>query len=155
MAAKTKKTKAPKAQKTDSINLVALKPGLKPELAPTPPLPQPEVEEVEEVEDVPSPQQEDSTESSSSRVWGLKVLEEGISAAGTVLRSGDKIWAVAPWGQRVIAEIVTLYEGEEGEAWAYYEPVVIDPPGDWGWIGGCARCLDLASAQQKASLAVC
>ncbi len=43
----------------------------------------------------------------------LVTLPEATNAAGEVLHVGDQIMVRAPWGERVIAEIVMIYQGSD------------------------------------------
>jgi hypothetical protein len=88
----------------------------------------------------PEPNQRPHIESKPQRaeIKTLQTLSEATNAKSEVFQTGDKILVRAPWGATAVAEIVTLYQDNNGEAWAHYLPTESIPP-NWSWLSGCIR----------------
>lgn len=71
-------------------------------------------------------------------------ISEVSNASGEIFNPGDKISVIAPWGEKVTAEIQSLYHDEADCSWARYVPSQSRP--DWNWDRGCIRAARLVKA---------
>ena len=104
-----------------------------------------------------SAQSEDSSQSEHSehserseqpdkpRFKPLPVLESTTNESGEVFTQGDKIQVQAPWGGIAIAKITSIYQDNQGNAWAQYTSSEPLPP-NWKWEGGVTRASRLVQA---------
>ena len=67
----------------------------------------------------------------------LSRVEEALLADGTVLKIGDRIKVIAPWGLETEVEIFDFYM-TENEIWAEYKTDNF-PSEDWAFEKGCQR----------------
>jgi hypothetical protein len=72
-------------------------------------------------------------------------LENATNAAGELFQLGDQVSVKAPWGEKAVARIDTIYQDESGTVWAHYLPIDSIPE-NWSWLGGCTRANLLVKA---------
>lgn len=69
-------------------------------------------------------------------------LETISNADGEAFSAGDKILVTAPWGEKAIAQITSLYQSPS-DTWAQYQPIAEELPTGWSWLGGVCRAESL------------
>ena len=65
---------------------------------------------------------------------------------GEAFSTGDKILVTAPWGEKAIAQITSLYQSPS-DTWAQYQPVAEELPTGWSWLGGVCRAESLVKVE--------
>lgn len=73
-------------------------------------------------------------------------IETVNNAGNEVFSTGDKILVTAPWGEKAIAQITSIYQSPSG-TWAQYKPAVDELPTGWSWFGGVCRAESLVRTE--------